>query len=172
MNNDKQFLKQRNNDRFHFLKEYLQLFTYIYRVSAYLFFKYFLCYRLIFSISTVHLIYWSVELVLHDFSLVFIRHPSYIANNFNHISVKQEIMFVKWKRSSLSFSRLKLKAIIRIVFFQMKRWYQSSPLHCISIHYWNLFGALKRTEFNHLCTVYVRYHWKKERLKSNFLRTW
>lgn len=128
MNSNKQFLKQLNNDRFFFFKEYLYLFTYKYRVSAYLFFyKYSLCYRLIFSISTTHLIYWSVELVLHDFSLVFIRHPSYITHDYYHISVKQEIMFLKRKRSSLSFSRLKLKAIIRIViFFQMKILYQSS----------------------------------------------
>lgn len=135
MDNDKQFLKQRDNDKFYFLKEYLQLFAYMYRVSAYLFLKYSLYYRLMFSISATRLIYWSVESVLHDFSLVFIRHLSYIIHSYNHISVQQGIMFVKWKWSSLTFSRLKLKTIIRIVFFQMKIWsYQSSPLHYISIH--------------------------------------
>lgn len=135
MNSDKQFLKQLNNDRFFFKRIFVIVYIQVsgQRLSFF-FYKYSLCYRLIFSISTTHLIYWSVELVLHDFSLVFIRHPSHITNDYNHISVKQEIMFLKRKRSSLFFSRLKLKAIIRLVFFQMKISYQSSPLHCISFH--------------------------------------
>lgn len=163
----------------------------MYRVSAYLFFKYSLCYRLIFSISTTHLIYWSAELVLHDCSLVFIRHPSYITHDYNHISIKKEIMFLKWKRACLSFSRLKLKAIIRIVFFQMKISYQSSPWHCISIHknlFWRfeiengiqsfMYGILlkKRTSrikvLTNMVTIWHKFRTIKSYIIVIFLNLW